>query len=147
MEKTFNKRYSLPLINRFGNPLAVNKTPKGDKHLFLKSISFRPGFKGDLPFGLSLDMDDAAISRILQAKPIGSSIREPSLQALENGIPCIKWHLYPYIFLSVIHQGTKSHVFQFSLIENWDIENYNLYAEYPDYVRKQSWHHYFKFWR
>jgi|GEM_PF-4156104 len=93
--KTFNKRYSLPLIGSFGNPLPVNeKTPKGDKHLFLKSISFRPGFKGNLPLGLSLNMDDIAISQILQAKPIGSSIRKPSLQALENGITCITRCMY-----------------------------------------------------
>jgi len=144
--KTFNKRYALPLIDRFGNPLTANETPKDSNHLFLTSISFRPGFKGNLPFALSLNMDDAAVSQIVQTKPIGSSIREPSLQALENGITCIKWHLYPYILLYVIHQGTKLHVFQFSLIENRQIEEYNLYSDYPDYVKKKSWYHYFKCW-
>jgi len=144
--KTFNKRYSLPLINRFGNPLAANETPKGNKHLFLKSISFRPGFKGNLPLGLSLDMDDTAISQTLQKEPIGDSIREPSLQALENGITCITWHVYPYILLDVLHAGTNPHVFQFCLIDNWHIEAYELYADYPGYVRKKTWYHYFKFW-
>jgi len=144
--KTFNKRYALPLIDQFGNPLAANETPKSNKHLFLKSISFRPGFKGNLPCGLSLDMDDAAISQILQTKPIGSSIREPSLQALENGITCIAWQVCPYILLHLLHSGIKRHVFQFSLIENWQIEKYNLYANYPNYVGRKHWYHYFKWW-
>jgi len=147
--KTFNKRYALPLIDRFGNPLAANETPKGSNHLFLKSISFRPGFKGSLPLGLSLNMDDATISQIVQTKPIGNSIRKPSLQALKNGITCITWHVCPYILLSVLHQGTKLHVFQFNLIENRQIEEYNLYANYPNYIikNKKHWYHYFKCWR
>jgi len=55
-----------PLIDRFGNPLALDENLKGKDRLFLASVGFHPGFNGTLPFDLTLDMDDVEIAQMLQ---------------------------------------------------------------------------------
>jgi len=141
--KAFNKNHMQPLIDRFGNPLALDENPKGKDRLFFAGVGFHPGFEGALPFDLTLDMDKDSVTQTLQTAPI--EITSP-IQMTEYSISGIQYHICPYILDIAYKNGELLHVY-FSFTQDWQVEIHNLYEQYPDYGQRKSKTQRYKFWR
>jgi len=141
--KTFNKNYMQPLIDRFGNPLALDENLKGKDRLFLASVGFYPEFSGALPFDLTLDMDKDSLTQTLQTAPI--EITNP-VQMTEYSISGITYHICPHS-LDIVYKNDELSHFYFSFTQDWQVEIHNLYEQYPNYGQRKSKTQLYKFWR
>jgi len=140
--KVFKKTYMQPLIDAQDSPEELNKSQK-TTNLFLTEIIFSPGFSGRLPFNLCFNMDKAAISQKLNTTRLRYS-KGNNEQPPENHI--IEYHCSPHI-LSFQYKNKKLQNLHIGFTQDWQVEIFNLYQQYPLYGQRKAKTRMYRFWR
>jgi len=129
--KSFREYHMQPVIDRYGNYLELEENGCGP--VFTK-VEFNSEFKDRLPFNLSFDMDEAAITKMMQVAP--AEIISPCTTDkffIDFWVSHIKYHRAPYL-LDVAYRDGRVYWFEIALADSWQVEQLGLQAQYPGYI-------------